>query len=214
MRSLPGDRKRLHAPGDLPLSRRRRSGRRRPGVNPLAAGDFPTLTALLDRHKIVAAAASPRDRGPLVSLDAHGHLRTPPGSDRPGRHHHRHQRAGSWAVLWAPSGRGAPCWTRAAFSATARPGAGAISSTPTRIALLCGGEAGQTAAQRRALRSDRRRSGPAHPRRSGGRGLPWRGFTNQAWRDELGYVGTPVYTPGEGGRALWHRSPAVRLRLL
>lgn len=28
-------------------------------------------------------------------------------------------------------------------------------------------------------------------------------FTNQAWRDELGYVEAPVYTPAEAGRRLW-----------
>lgn len=28
-------------------------------------------------------------------------------------------------------------------------------------------------------------------------------FTNQAWRDELGYADAPVYTPAEAGAALW-----------
>ena len=31
-------------------------------------------------------------------------------------------------------------------------------------------------------------------------------FTNQGWRDELGYCDAPVYTPQEGGRMLWQMS--------
>jgi predicted AlkP superfamily pyrophosphatase or phosphodiesterase len=35
-----------------------------------------------------------------------------------------------------------------------------------------------------------------------GRGLS-ADFTNQAWRDELGYATAPVYTPGDAGAVLW-----------
>ncbi|MEZ4582725.1 MAG: hypothetical protein R3A10_13995 [Caldilineaceae bacterium] len=159
---------------------------------------LPTLAALLDEHKIVAATGRlsaaaaelvPRDRA-WASPDAPKRDRAAilTGISTPAR----------GRALWAPSGCEYAVLDEGSIFQQLHGRAQWLFRQRLPGSLLCGGEAGQTAAQRRALRRPSAVR-PAHPRRSGGRKRALAAdFTNQAWRDELGYVGAPVYTPREG----------------
>ncbi|MCB9159825.1 MAG: hypothetical protein H6644_08205 [Caldilineaceae bacterium] len=180
-----------------------------PAVNPLAAGDFPTLAALLDGHKIVAATGRlSATAAELVPADAHMGIPGRPQSAtgqaailtginapaRLGEHYGPRPDARVRAVLDEGSifrqlhaagrkGYFVNAYPDRYFAAVKR-GKRLLSAVP--YAATAGGQDLLTHADLvagRALAAD---------------------FTNQAWRDELGYVDAPVYTPREGGRALWH----------
>ena len=179
-----------------------------PTVNPLAAGDFPTLNALLDGRKIVAATGRFSASGAeLIPADAHmgvdgrpqsatGQAAILTGINAParlGEHYGPRPDARVRAVLDEGSifgrlhaagrkGYFVNAYPDRYFAAVQR-GKRLLSAVP--YAATVGGQELLTHADLlagRALAAD---------------------FTNQAWRDELGYADAPVFTPPEGGRELW-----------
>lgn len=177
-------------------------------VNPLVAGHFPTLDALLDGHKAVAATGRlSTAAAELIPADAHMGVTGRPQSAtgqaailtginapaRLGEHYGPRPDDRVRAVLDEGSlfkqlqdrgrrGYFVNAYPERYFSAINR-GKRLLSAVP--YAATVGGQELLTNADLqagRALAAD---------------------FTNQAWRDELGYTDAPVFTPHQGGRELW-----------
>ncbi len=182
-----------------------------PAINPLAVDAYPTLRALLDDNRLVAATGRlSTAAAELVPTDANLGVAGRPQSatgqaaivtginaaQRLGEHYGPRPDARVRAVLdegsifrrLADIGLSpyfCNAYPQRYFDAVAR-GKRLLSAIP--YAVTVGGQPLLT-----------------HEDLCAGRALA-ADFTNQAWRDELGHLDAPVYTPYEGGRVLWEIS--------
>lgn len=179
-----------------------------PAVNPLAADAYPTLAALLDgRRPVQSSGRWSTAQADLIPTDArlgvHGRPQSATGQaaivtginapQRLGEHYGPRpdarvrailDEASIFATLAAAGRRPYFCnaYPQGYFDAVKR-GKRLLSAVP--YAAVVGGQALLTytdLAEGRALAAD---------------------FTNEAWRDHLGYVDVPVFTPQAAGRHLW-----------
>lgn len=179
-----------------------------PAINPLAVDAYPTLRRLLDDNRLVAATGRlSTAAAELVPTDANlgvpGRPQSATGqaaivtginaAQRLGEHYGPRPDARVRAVLdegsifrrLVNSGLSpyfCNAYPQRYFDAVSR-GKRLLSAIP--YAVTVGGQPLLT-----------------HDDLCAGRALA-ADFTNQAWRDELGYLDAPVYTPYEGGRVLW-----------
>ncbi len=182
-----------------------------PAINPLAVDAYPTLRALLDGHRPVAATGRlSTAEAELVPTDATLGVAGRPQSatgqaaivtginaaQRLGEHYGPRPDARVRAILdegsifrrLASEGYHpyfCNAYPQRYFDAVAR-GKRLLSAIP--YAVTVGGLPLLT-----------------HEDLSAGRALS-ADFTNQAWRDELGHLDAPLYTLAEAGRALWQLS--------
>jgi len=184
-----------------------------PTVNPLAAGDYPTLYRLLDGHPPTAATGRlSTSFAELIPTDAQLGIPGRPQSatgqtailtginapQRLGEHYGPRPDARIRAILdqasifqqlrlAGRSGYFCNAYPQGYFDAVQR-GKRLLSAVP--YAAIVGGQPLPNAADLyagRALAAD---------------------FTNAGWRDQLGYADVPVYTPEAGGELLWQIAQA------
>ncbi len=179
-----------------------------PAVNPMAAVSLPTLAALLDEHPITASTGRlSTARAELIPTDATLGVAGRPQSAtgqatilsginaaaRLGEHYGPRPDARVRAVLDEGNlFRRLGDADRSAYFCNAYPQRYFEHIASGRRLLSAIPYAATQAGQRLAT-ADNLRGGSALAA----------DFTNQGWRDELGYTDVPVYTPEEAGRQLW-----------
>lgn len=179
-----------------------------PRLNPLAAGDYPTLQTLLADHKpVLSTGRLSTPLAELIPTDAHMGIPGRPQSatgqtailtginapQRLGEHYGPRPDARVRAILdegsifqqlqrWGLNGYFCNAYPQGYFDVVNR-GKRVLSAVP--YAATVGGQTLLNAEDLyagRAIAAD---------------------FTNAGWRDHLGYTDAPVYTPEAGGRLLW-----------
>jgi 2,3-bisphosphoglycerate-independent phosphoglycerate mutase len=183
-------------------------GKNDPTVNPLVAGEYPTLTSLLDGRRLVAETGRfGTSQADLIPTDAHlgigGRPQSATGqaailtginaSQRLGEHYGPRPDARVRAVIdegnlfrrvQEQGHRFYFCnaYPPIYFAAVAR-GKRLLSAIPYAVT-----SAGQVLPDEDDLKTGRAIAAD---------------FTNRSWREFLSYTDTPVYTPQEGGAFMW-----------
>lgn len=179
-----------------------------PSLNPLAAGDYPTLQILLADHKpVLSTGRLSTPLAELIPTDAHMGIPGRPQSatgqtailtginapQRLGEHYGPRPDARVRAILdegsifkqlhgWGLNGYFCNAYPQGYFDVVNR-GKRVLSAVPYAATV-----GGQTLLKAEDLYAGRAIAAD---------------FTNAGWRDHLGYADAPVYTPEAGGRLLW-----------